>query len=298
MKIKNIAIVLNWNAANATMCCVESILNFAVNIDCIVVVDNCSEDDSFEKLTKRAEISGWESVYVVGNHINSGYAGGNNFGIDFAVKTFPEARVFWIVNNDAYLESDAFSPMLTAVTQDLKVICGSVIVDSASRKVECFGGGKLYPFLGKARLVGSGASLEGVSKFKSVPDYIMGCSMAFDKSLVDEVGYMDESYFMYSEELDWQFRAREKKFYIKVCPDSVVMHLGSMSSGGRGWFYHYYRNRAAVMFNRRFYGFSVALISVFMLSMFSVCKEFLRPRIMISGIKGSIAGLFKRFGDD
>ncbi|HBS81269.1 MAG TPA: glycosyltransferase family 2 protein, partial [Pseudomonas sp.] len=76
------------------------------------------------------------------------------------------------------------------------------------------------------------------------PDYIMGCSLAFSAALTEEIGLMDEDYFMYFEEVDWQYRARSFGVSTRVIPESRLYHYGSLSLGSRSAFYHYYRNRA------------------------------------------------------
>ncbi|HAB86197.1 MAG TPA: glycosyltransferase family 2 protein, partial [Pseudomonas sp.] len=102
--------------------------------------------------------------------------------------------------------------------------------------------------------------------------------------LIDRIGMMDEAYFMYSEEVDWQFQAKKKGVSIRVVPESRLFHYGSLSSGGRSAFYHYYRNRAATRFNKRFYGQGFALASACFLSAITVIKEFNHPSLAWSGI--------------
>jgi len=123
------------------------------------------------------------------------------------------------------------------------------------------------------------------------PDYLMGCSLAFSAKLIDRIGMMDEAYFMYSEEVDWQFQAKKKGVSIRVVPESRLFHYGSLSSGGRSAFYHYYRNRAATRFNKRFYGQGFALASACFLSAITVIKEFNHPSLAWSGIKGAFKGV-------
>ena len=155
-------------------------------------------------------------------------------------------------------------------------------------------GGWLYPILGKSKLMGAGLALEHVIESNLQPDYLMGCSLAFSRRLVDEIGLMDESYFMYSEEVDWQLRAIRKDYSLTVIESSRVNHVGAMSSGGHGEFYHYYRNRAAIMFNRKFYGTAFALLSAINLSLITILLEYHSPRNVISGVKGAFAGILQR----
>lgn len=280
------AVVLNWRAADETIKCVDSLLRFAKHLTSIVVVDNNSEDGSYEKLQSYyLKKSG--NVYVVNSDCNNGYAGGNNFGLRFALLNIKDIDYFWIVNNDAYILEDALLPMLEMVGE--RKIVGSLIVNSGTSRLECYGGGVLYPILGKSKLLYNGYDIK--SNFTRNPDYIMGCSMLFHTKAMTEVGFLDESYFMYSEEVDWQTKALKIGYKLSVCDKSIIYHLGSMSSGGKSEFYYFYRNRAAVFYNKRFYGVFFAFISAFNLSCITLLKEIKYPKKIISGVKGAFSGL-------
>jgi hypothetical protein len=286
----NVAIVLNYRAAGETISCVESILAHCLNIGHVVVIDNDSRDGSVEHISEWQK-GNWKGrvTFLVGAK-NNGYAGGNNYGLRWALENL-QVDNFWIVNNDAYVAGDAFAPLLDALQCNKKLFVGSIILNARDGSVECYGGGRLYPLLGKAKLLGKGKRLEEMLCQGDVPDYLMGCSLAFPASLVRCIGLMDEDYFMYSEEVDWQYRARACGFSIKVVPESQVFHYGSLSSGGRSAFYHYYRNRAATRFNKRFYGAPFAFVSACFLSAITVVKEIKNPGLAWSGIKGAFKGV-------
>lgn len=286
----NVALILNYKAAIETIGCAESLLEFCKAISHILIIDNDSCDGSVDALRKWQQERGRGKVTLLVNPENNGYAGGNNLGLRWALDNL-SVENFWIVNNDAYVKSDAFSPLLAALERNDKQFVGSIILNAQDGRVECYGGGKLYPLLGKAKLLGKGQSLESMHQQHQSPDYLMGCSLAFSTSLIHRVGLMDERYFMYSEEVDWQYQARKFDISIQVVPRSQLFHYGSLSSGGRSAFYHYYRNRAAIRFNKRFYGSLFAFISACILSLITVVKEFKYPRRAWSGIKGAFKGV-------
>src|SRR5690606_39512861 len=97
--------------------------------------------------------------------------------------------------------------------------------------------------------------------------------LALTALMVREVVLIDESYFMYSGEVDWQFRAKRFGIGIQVVPESRLFHYGSLSLGNRSAFYHYYRNRAATRFNKRFYGPAFAFASVCFFAVISVTTD-------------------------
>lgn len=291
----NIALILNYKAATETIGCAESLLAHCPTLDHLIVIDNNSQDSSVDTLNtwfheRGLDKSGQGKVTVLANPENHGYAAGNNFGLRWALENLP-AKHFWIVNNDTYVEEDAFSPLLAELERDDRQFVGSVILNAKDGRVECYGGGRLYPLLGKARLLGKGKSVESLQQQGMQPDYLMGCSMAFAASLIRRVGLMDERYFMYSEEVDWQFQGRKAGMSIRVVPQSRLFHYGSLSSGARSAFYHYYRNRAATRFNKRFYGSLFAFASACFLSVITAIKEFKHPGLAWSGIKGAFKGV-------
>lgn len=286
----NVALILNYKAATETIGCVESLLAHCPTLDHIVVVDNDSQDGSAQAFDHWREERALGNVTVLANPENNGYAGGNNYGLRWAMANL-QPRFFWIVNNDTYVDCDAFSPLLEALQKNQQQFVGSVVLSAASGDLECYGGGKLYPLLGKARLLGKGQTIEQMQEMRQQPDYLMGCSLAFPAALIERIGLMDESYFMYSEEVDWQFRARRFGISIQVVPQSRLFHYGSLSLGSRSAFYHYYRNRAATRFNKRFYGSAFAFASACFLSAITLIKEFRHPGLAWSGIKGAFKGV-------
>jgi len=289
----NVALILNYKAATETISCVESLLAHCPAVDHVVVIDNDSQDGSFAALTQWREERGLQNVTVLANPENNGYAGGNNYGLRWALENL-QPEYFWIVNNDTYVDSDAFAPLLQALKQNDNQFVGSVILSADTGRLECYGGGKLYPLLGKAKLLGKDQPLEAMQQTREKPDYLMGCSLAFSAALLARIGMMDEAYFMYSEEVDWQYHAKKFGVSIQVVPQSRLFHYGSLSSGGRSAFYHYYRNRAATRFNKRFYGAPFALASACFLSAITVMKEFNHPGLAWSGIKGAFKGVTMR----
>ncbi|MCY1276989.1 rhamnosyltransferase [compost metagenome] len=289
----HIAVLLNYKTPHATINCANSIAKHCKLLDHIIIVDNNSEDESHEILESYAKEK--SSIKFLQNHTNNGYAGGNNFAIRWALDNLPNVQTFWIINSDCLATYDAHSPLVLEHLENPRNFYGSIVVSATTGKLESYGGGKLYPLLGKSMLLHKGAEIDKILNTSKKPDYLMGCSLLVSKEIIDMAGLMDESYFMYSEEVDWQYRAKRNGIGIHTVRNSQILHLGSLSSGGKSEFYYFYRNRAAIMFNRRFYGKTVGLISALTLSLLSILQEIQSPRRAMAGVKGAISGLFKDF---
>jgi GT2 family glycosyltransferase len=302
-------LVLNWNGADQTIACLES-LDKHCDVP-VVIIDNGSVDDSIERLTQYLTAPEGADVLVcteeeiqsvtqkhkrtlIRNNGNYGYAGGNNIGINYALKAGYE--YFWVLNNDIVLEEGALDALLETIQSDPK--CGfaaSVLVYTNNPdKVQCVGGGTVYPWLGKTKLIGKNANRSeltpGLPSFPK-PDYVMGASMLISRAMIEKVGPMEHRYFMYSEEVDWQHRAARAGFTHRVSEHSFARHGDSGSTKGRSHMFHFYRNRAAIMYNKKFHSFPVCLVSALTLTAITILQNRKSPKNIRYGLKGITEGL-------
>jgi GT2 family glycosyltransferase len=303
------AIVLNWNGAEATIKCIQS-LRASGNVP-VVVIDNDSAYEDYTRLERFVRADSGDDLWVttqeaitqhdqrhatclIRNNGNHGYAGGNNVGIDYAYRAGYDH--FWVLNNDITVEPDTLASLLQTLGSDAQ--CGfsaSVLVYADNpESVQCVGGGRLYPWLGKARLLGKHLPRAALSDHASrlpEPDYLMGASLLIRRAVVQRVGLMDERYFMYSEEVDWQRRAAAKGFYCRVSRNSVARHGDSASTQGRSHLFHYYRNRAAIMYNKKFHSMPCYVFSAIALASITVLQNWRSMKNIRYGIKGIAQGL-------
>lgn len=103
--MKNFLVVLNYNDADTTLTFVE-MARKCETIDKIVVVDNCSSDDSFLKLERLKS----EKVDVIRTPRNGGYSYGNNYGCRYIMDNY-EPQLFFISNPDVRFENETLLQM-------------------------------------------------------------------------------------------------------------------------------------------------------------------------------------------
>jgi GT2 family glycosyltransferase len=157
--------------------------------------------------------------------------------------------------------------------------------------VQCVGGGTVYPWLGKTRLIGKNAERAQLSTLDlPTPDYLMGASMLVSRRVIEQVGLMDERYFMYSEEVDWQRRAATRGITCQVSLDSFARHGDSGSTKGKSHLFHFYRNRAAIMYNRKFHSTTCCVVSSLALASITVLQNSRSPKNIRYGLKGISEG--------
>lgn len=316
MSTENVcAIVLNWNGAQQTINCIKSLeANCAIPI---VIIDNDSLEDDYQQLlgymtefmtrptpvgdarhaliTTQNDVKDHKRKYarcLIRNNGNYGYAGGNNVGIDYAYRAGYD--YFWIINNDVTVEEGALEALLETMYSD--PFCGfsaSVLVYADNpQRVQCVGGGTVYPWLGKTKLIGKNLDRSRLlNTTLPKPDYLMGASMLVSHEVVQRVGLMDDRYFMYSEEVDWQRRASFKGIGFQVSLRSFAHHGDSSSTKGNNHLFHFYRNRAAIMYNRKFHSMTCCIVSSLALASITILQNLRSLKNIRYGLKGIGEGL-------
>ena len=227
MKSKTAIIIINWNNAADTIECLNSIKGFIDTQSCIVfILDNGSKDESVSiianHLTSKQFNYSKETLssltclpgellgkYVlVESRVNYGFAGGNNLILRISYNLGCE--YFWLLNNDTLFGRDCLTPMIEELNKNHSLgFVGSVLMEYQRDVIQgC--GSRILPLLGITKLCLKGKILENLA-FKVIKnDYQNGASLLLRKRVLDEVGYLDESYFMYFEETDWQLRAKRQ----------------------------------------------------------------------------------------
>lgn len=229
---KNTAIILlNWNSYNDTFECLKSLENIKGASFHIFLADNCSTDYSFKRLLEDYEHKVFNlPITFIQTGSNLGFAGGNNIAIRQAHALGYD--FFWMLNNDTIVKEDTLTNLLSVISDsDDIAIVGSKILYFNTNKI-WFAGGKVNLYTGDVKHIGIMEDDKGqYNEIKEV-DYITGCSLLFRRNLVMEIGLMNEEYFLYYEETEWNLRARNNRYKIKYVPNSVVYHKVSSSSGG------------------------------------------------------------------
>ncbi len=252
-------IILNWNGWKDTIECLESLFQLDRPSFYVVVCDNASTDGSIEKIKEwargeilagvdnpdlsyltfppkpkpipyleltREEAEGrtvnvTTQLVLIQNGANLGFAGGCNVGIRYALRD-ASCRFFWLLNNDTVAESNALSSLLRLMQQRPEVgLCGSLNLSYFSpNKVQAQGGKTYRRWTARVRSEPQ-FTIDELTSHPTSIDYVNGASMLASRAFLEEIGLMDESYFLYFEELDWAMRALGK-FQLGYAKESVV----------------------------------------------------------------------------
>lgn len=310
-----IAIILNWNGAEDTIECLRTLDNFNKGLQCIVV-DNFSEDQSLKKIMaylseekihtfflNEDNIENVDECVLLANVIvisakeNYGYAGGNNLGLKFVREKMNKDFV-WILNNDTKVTRDSLSELLFSINENERIgfVSSVLVYEDKPDVIQCAGGGRVYPLLGKCTLALKGQPLKSLLLFDDKKlEFLMGASLLLRTSLIREIGYIPEKYFMYYEETDWQKNAVRNGWLLKVSKKSIVLHGDSGSTKNSKFVYHYYRNRAALIFSKE-YGYNVFItaINLAVITIIQNTNSFKNIKYGISGIYDAFRGITGR----
>lgn len=235
--IPNIAVILiNYNGDNDTLECIKSLLEVSYENISIVVVDNASKSqDEFEKKIP-------SNVVFIKSDVNLGFAGGNNLGVKYAIEHGSDYVV--LLNNDTVVDRDFLSNLVELAEKhtDAGIITGKILYYDSPDYVWFAGG---YMNLNKARIHHYHIREKNdFSDTEKAVSFATGCLMMIPRSVIAQVGTLDESFFMYSEDAEYCQRIMKNGLTIWYTPKSVIYHKVSRSSGGAGSkLSQYYRTR-------------------------------------------------------
>lgn len=240
------AIVLNYNGFADTQNCIISLQKCTYPFLDTIIVDNASTDESVKRINDE-----FPNITLLQSKHNGGYAMGMNIGINYALNK--KYDYILILNNDTEVTEDFLQPMLIEFENNKNIGIVSPKVGYLENRNQIYCAGAEISTL----LCG------GVSKYKgkNIIDYANrnrkismaeGCCFLVKREVFENMGLMDESFFMYFEEVEFSDRVN-KKFDILYVSDSIIYHKGG---GGKQWnrytpLYYYYYTRNRFLFFRK-----------------------------------------------
>ncbi len=222
-------VVVTYNALPWIERCLESVRGVGT-----VVVDNGSSDGTVSLVRER-----FPDVQVIEQE-NSGLAAGWNRGIDATTSTY-----VLILNADAWLLGDALQRLVAfADERPHAAVVGprlSNLDGSLQRSVRGFPTAwrlaTEYFFLRKlaprSRALNAFYAAGFAHDIEREAEFVMGACMLVRRSAIDEVGLLDEDFFLFSEETDWCYRFRQAGWHVVFTPTAECIHVGGASHGGR-----------------------------------------------------------------
>lgn len=248
MNKKVYIVLLNYNNSEDSIECLESILKLHYINYQIIIIDNSETLQYFEELQSWAEgqsssflsidekdfllESKKEKILFVKAKENKGFAAGNNLALKYILNQKEQDSYIWLLNNDTVLEKNSLADIVSEIDkQDIsnsKVIYGTALLEyDDPTKVQSLGG-LYHPKTGLTSHLGEGISInEAILNFEKIVEkasYPIGASMIIKYHDLESIGLLSEDYFLFYEELDWVYRAKQNGGSLKILPVFGIYH--------------------------------------------------------------------------
>ncbi|MGB9721756.1 MAG: glycosyltransferase family 2 protein [bacterium] len=238
--MKELSIILvNYNTTDDIINCINSIISSDIKIDYeIIVIDNDSENQKTEIWRIQ---NTFPQIKIIAAERNMGFAGANNVGIKFA-----QGKNLLFLNPDTLVQRNTIMNLYRFLTKNKNAgMIGPFTIDQ-NAQIDYYSA-RVFPNLFTEFAQHSGLSKifirtrpcgcyfmsRGQNLTTCEVDAIQGSAMLVRKSDIEEVGPMDERFFLFCEDTDWcyRFRRRGKKIYL--CTDAIIIHIRHASARGR-----------------------------------------------------------------
>lgn len=242
-----LVVIVNYRTARLVVDCLRSLEGeVAASGARVVVVDNDSGDDSCHIIASAIEGWGWSSwASLHASPVNGGFAYGNNLAVRAALQSAEPPDLVWLLNPDTCVHPAALGALVEFMRANPAAgIAGSGIDDED---------GQPWPYafrfpslLGEverglrnglvSRLLSRWVVLRRMGEGPARVDWLPGASMIVRRKVFEDVGLMDEGYFLYFEETDFCLQARRAGWQCWYVPQARVIHIAGQSTGvtGRG----------------------------------------------------------------
>lgn len=223
-------VIVNWNTRDLLAQCLRTVYATVKRDDFeVIVVDNASTDGSAEMLRER-----FPQAYLISNADNVGFARANNQAAREST-----GRYLAFLNSDTLVLPSALDTAVAYMDQhgDVGIIAPRLLNPDGSLQASC----AHFPNLWREFMILSGLGRRWVDPdypFHATPkgdetveiDYARGACLIGRRQAVEPVGFFDEGYFMYSEEIDLCLAVKRNGWRLIYLPAAQIIHYKGKSS--------------------------------------------------------------------
>jgi GT2 family glycosyltransferase len=267
-------VIVNWNTCDLLHQCIRSVYEQGSSNYEVIVVDNGSSDDSINMVRRE-----FGQVKLLTNPTNRGFAAANNQGIALA-----KGRYILLLNSDTIVLDNAIEKTVVYADRhpDTAVTGCRILNPDGTLQNSCFMfpsilnwflfSTYLYRLFPRSRFFGREQMTWWARDDSREVDVVTGCYMLVRKEAIDQVGPMDERFFMYAEETDWCYRFKAKGWKNRFTPEAAIIHIGGASAGRLGAWRAQMTNRSFVRYMFKHWSKPRAEIGVYMLALFYLTR--------------------------
>lgn len=257
-------VILNYKTWEKTVSCVQSIYETYRKPKEIVIVDNKSPNDSFNRLSTQFPKSDFPEISIIETDKNGGFSYGNNYGFDYIAKHYPDISKIIITNNDIIFKEKSIEALINAFS------CSDNVVMSAPSVYNIEGERTNAPWRKKPTVLQElgikstkGCSYEWSELPNKHPVYMVcGCCLMVDKNLFFSVGRFDDNVFLYNEENIFSKKFADSNLQIIYCPDAKIIHDHGSTTGNRNTFVDKEFVKSTLYFMKEYEGLSIIQIEL------------------------------------
>lgn len=214
----------NYNGERFLKAFFESLNNDSDYIGEVIIVDNGSEDSSLELIR---EGSFNFPVNVIENKENLGFAPAVNQGILKA-----KYEYIFSLNNDTEVKEGSIKHMIDLISSSEDIFSVQAKMLQYNNKDLIDDVGDEYNLLAWTKKTGENHQSREYVEVKEIFSSCAGAAL-YRKSLLEELGMFDDNYFAYMEDVDLAIRSKINGYHNLLCPQAIVYHIGSATSGSR-----------------------------------------------------------------
>jgi len=232
--------IVNWNLAEDTLACLDSVFRMTFPSFEVTVVDNGSSDRSVERIRKR-----FPQVHQLRNESNEGFAFAANQGIERALAR--DCDYALILNNDTIVAPDLLQDLVAEGEKDpeIGVLSPRIFFFNEPERTWHLAA-RWHPWLPMP------VDIWQADATLVEADFVSGCGMLLRRRMLDEIGAFDTRYFMYGEDIDLCARARQAGYRVVAVPRARMWHRVSASASKLSRDTRYWRKRNQIIVYRRY----------------------------------------------
>ena len=264
-------IIVNWNTKGLLRDCLSSVYEHAGEVDYeIIVIDNASTDGSAGMVK-----NDFRQVILIENSENRGFAAANNQGMVVA-----KGRYVLLLNSDTVVLDNSIANTMRFAEENPQAAVTGCRVLNPDRTLQrtCFmfpsilnmllSSTYLYKLFPKNRFFGrEQMTWWDRSDVRNV-DVVTGCFMLVRREAIEQVGVMDERFFMYGEETDWCYRFWKKGWTVMFAPVGEIIHFGGQSAAQKPVAMIVQLRLSILKFIKKHHGWPAYLIARFLVASF------------------------------
>jgi GT2 family glycosyltransferase len=232
-------IMVTYKGLNDTLECLESLSRLTYKNWRIILVDQNSNDG-----TPQAVRTKYPWVCLIENPVNDGFTGGNNLGLRKALEVSTD--YLFLLNNDTIVEAGLLEKLVAPMELDRKIgIIGPTMLYYDQPDIIWWAGSHI-DWRGRPHHHGEGQSMDALDMRMRETGFVCGCGMLIRRAILEQLGLLDDRFFIYYEEADLCARARRADWKIIYLPTAKLWHKISRvlkMVGNDFGIYHSQRNR-------------------------------------------------------